>query len=255
MKAVFFDVDGTLIARDGSISTQTIASLHRLKEKGIRLFLATGRHTSELDELLKRLGVAFDGYVTLNGQLTLDASLQTIDEVAIDAHDAALVLDYVNRKVYPIVTVEKQRLYINYVNAIVQSAQDAVSMPLPPIDCYHGGAVYQFTAFVDEQQGDALVKQLPACKITRWNPYGIDIIPKSGGKAKGIAAMLRHFQIPREETMAFGDGENDRDMLAYTGIGVAMQDADEALKQTADYICERAEDDGITKALKHFNIL
>ena len=42
MKAVFFDVDGTLIARDGSISAQTIASLRRLKEKGIRLFLATG---------------------------------------------------------------------------------------------------------------------------------------------------------------------------------------------------------------------
>ena len=114
MKAVFFDVDGTLIARDGSISAQTIASLRRLKEKGIRLFLATGRHTTELEEPLSRMRIDFDGYVTLNGQLTLDASFQVIDEASIDAQDAAILLAHADRRSFPIVTVEKDRLYINY---------------------------------------------------------------------------------------------------------------------------------------------
>ena len=81
-----------IFARDGSISAQTIASLRRLKEKGIRLFLATGRHTTELEEPLSRMRIDFDGYVTLNGQLTLDASFQVIDEAPIDAQDAACLL-------------------------------------------------------------------------------------------------------------------------------------------------------------------
>ena len=255
MKAVFFDVDGTLIARDGSISAQTIASLRRLKEKGIRLFLATGRHTTELEEPLSRMSIDFDGYVTLNGQLTLDASFQVIDEAPIDAQDAAILLAHADRRSFPIVTVEKDRLYINYVDEYVRQAQDAVSMPVPPIGRHDGQNVYQFTAFIDDAQTAALTKQLSACKITRWNPYGIDIISKDGGKAKGIAAMLDHYQIPREETMSFGDGENDRDMLAYTGIGIAMKDADQVLKDNSDYITESAQQEGITLALQHFHLL
>ena len=152
MKAVFFDVDGTLIARDGSISAQTIASLRRLKEKGIRLFLATGRHTTELEEPLSRMRIDFDGYVTLNGQLTLDASFQVIDEAPIDAQDAAILLAHADRRSFPIVTVEKDRLYINCVDEYVRQAQDAVSMPVPPIGRHDGQSVYQFTASGDGLQ-------------------------------------------------------------------------------------------------------
>ena len=67
--------------------------------------------------------------------------------------------------------------------------------------------------------------------------------------------MLDHYQIPREETMSFGDGENDRDMLAYTGIGIAMKDADQELKDNSDYITESAQQEGITLALQHFHLL
>ena len=55
--------------------------------------------------------------------------------------------------------------------------------------------------------------------------------------------------------MSFGDGENDRDMLAYTGIGIAMKDADQELKDNSDYITESAQQEGITLALQHFHLL
>ena len=55
--------------------------------------------------------------------------------------------------------------------------------------------------------------------------------------------------------MAFGDGENDIDMLHYAGIGVAMGNASDLVKSNADYVTADIDDDGIEKALKHFGII
>ena len=61
--------------------------------------------------------------------------------------------------------------------------------------------------------------------------------------------------IDREETMAFGDGENDMEMLRYVGIGVAMGNASDAVKAAADYVTDTVDDDGIEKALRHFGLI
>ena len=80
-------------------------------------------------------------------------------------------------------------------------------------------------------------------------------IPKDGGKNKGIDAIINHFGIKLEETMAFGDGGNDIDMLKHAGIGVAMENARDDVKEIADFITTSVDDDGITNALKHYNVL
>ena len=68
-------------------------------------------------------------------------------------------------------------------------------------------------------------------------------------------AVIAHFGIKLEETMAFGDGGNDIDMLKHAGIGVAMGNAGDNVKEIADYITTSVDDDGITNALKHFNVI
>ena len=55
--------------------------------------------------------------------------------------------------------------------------------------------------------------------------------------------------------MAFGDGENDMEMLRYVGIGVAMGNASDAVKAAADYVTDTVDDDGIEKALRHFGLI
>ena len=99
------------------------------------------------------------------------------------------------------------------------------------------------------------MNRLSNCKLTRWNPYGVDIISNTGGKSIGIKDILSYYDIKQEETMAFGDGENDIDMLRFVQIGVAMQNAEDCVKEAADYITDTSKNDGIYKALKHFNIL
>ena len=96
---------------------------------------------------------------------------------------------------------------------------------------------------------------MPNSKTARWTSHFTDIIPKDGGKNKGIDAIINHFGIKLEETMAFGDGGNDIDMLKHAGIGVAMENGREDVKKIADFITTSVDDDGITYALKHYKVL
>ena len=89
----------------------------------------------------------------------------------------------------------------------------------------------------------------------RWHPAFVDVTAKGNTKQNGIDQIIRHFGIKLEETMAFGDGGNDISMLRHAGIGVAMGNAKEEVKQAADYVTASIDDDGIAKALKHFGII
>ena len=115
--------------------------------------------------------------------------------------------------------------------------------------------VYQLNVFVSvEEEGD-FMQLMPNSKTARWTSHFTDIIPKDGGKNKGIDAIINHFGIKLEETMAFGDGGNDIDMLKHAGIGIAMENARDDVKEIADFITTSVDDDGITNALKHYNVL
>ena len=71
----------------------------------------------------------------------------------------------------------------------------------------------------------------------------------------GIQRYLKLLGIKREEIIAFGDAENDLEMIRYAGIGVAMGNGEEAVKAVADYVTADIDDDGIEKALKHFKLI
>lgn len=254
IKGIFFDVDGTLICHDqGRISENTLKALYTLKEKGIRLFLATARHITELKEL--QIDFPFDGYVLLNGQLCLNAQKQILLANPIEGQDQKQLATLFTTCAFPMVLVEKDRLYINTVTPQVIQAQTAISSKVPPVSSYNNDPFYQCTAFIDEEQAHRLSQTLEDCTITRWNPYGVDIISAQGGKFKGIQAMLAYYDIDVSETMSFGDGQNDMEMLQYTKVGVAMQNADPAVCQVADFVTKSAGEDGIVYALKKYKLI
>lgn len=83
----------------------------------------------------------------------------------------------------------------------------------------------------------------------------MDIIPATGGKQNGIHEVLKYYSIDQSETMSFGDGKNDIDMFDYTEISVAMGNAEDDVKQAADYVTDDIDEDGLYNALKHFEII
>ncbi len=255
IKAVFFDLDGTLLSHtSGRIPESTIKALEALGEKGVKRFLATGRHLLELEELPGR-EIPFDGYVTLNGQLCLDRRRQVVFDDPVREPDLERVLEVFHGREIPLMLVEQNRMYLNFVNEDVRLAQGAISTPIPAVEGYNGGKVYQIVAYGEESQAEWLLRQLPGCKMSRWNPCAVDIISRSGGKVAGIQYFMDKYRIRQEEVMAFGDGENDMDMLKFAGAGIAMGNAGDAVKGQADYVTAHIDDGGIAAALRHYGLI
>ena len=255
IKAIFFDVDGTLFSHTQHAVPESAArALEQLGEKGILRVVATGRHIQELPRLLGR-AVRFDAYLTLNGQLCLDARGDILFGNPIAGESREALLRLFREKTVPVMLVEKDRMYLNFADPRVEAAQTAVSSPVAEIGSYAGGELYQAVAYLDRAQENALRKLLPGCKITRWNDCAVDIIAASNGKADGIREYLRVSGIAPEETMAFGDGDNDLEMLRLVGLGVAMGNATQALKACADYVTTSVDEDGIPNALTALGIL
>lgn len=255
IKAIFFDIDGTLFSHtQNKIPSSTVECLDKLKKKGIKTIIATGRHKIDLGTLPVK-DISFDGYLTLNGQLLLDEDLMTYASTAISKGEMEIVSRIFSAKKIPLILVTENDRYINYVDDTVIEVLKGEHMEIPPIKEYSGETIYQAMAYIKKGRQDLLDKVLDECSITSWHPTGIDIIPVGGGKSNGVRHYIQANNLKVEETMAFGDGDNDQDMLRYVGIGVAMGNGSLKAKQAADYITDDIDNDGIKKALERFEII
>ncbi len=91
----------------------------------------------------------------------------------------------------------------------------------------------------------ALLQGTRRAKTAAWWDRAVDVIPADGGKGEGVRQILSYYHLDRSAALAFGDGENDMEMLQAVGHGVAMGNASEALKAVADDICPPVSQDGV----------
>ena len=258
VKAIFFDVDGTLISREQPyISDSVVAALEKLRAQGIKLFIATGRHFLELDQLGINKQFTFDGYLTLNGGYCFN-SREIIYNNPIDKKDVAKIVEYVTQNNLACCFVEKDELYVNLVNDFVIKSQIFLNTPTPPVKNISRALindVYQIDPFVPLDKIANILALTKNCKYTQWYDYGYDIVAKDGGKQEGIKAILEYYDLKPEEVMAFGDGHNDIEMLSLVGLGICMENGHDDVKTISDFVTRSVFDDGIVYALEHFNII
>ena len=257
VKAVFFDIDGTLVSfRTHRMPDSTVAALHRLRQRGVRTFVATGRQYPAINNLG---GMPFDGYITMNGSFCFVGDYEVVRRQAVPPADIEALLGYMQRHgEFPCFFISGKEAFGNFIDDNVRRVFDQLNFPAPallPVELARERDIYQLIAFYDPSEEERLMAALPHCEATRWSPYFSDIVPRGSGKDKGVQAVIRHLGIGREETMAFGDGGNDASMLRYVHTGVAMGNADDAAKQAADYVTASVDEDGVWKALKHFQLI
>lgn len=249
IKAIFFDIDGTLIQHgDTSMPESTFTSLVKMKEMGIKLFIATGRPINTTGHVQAMFD--FDGYVCANGQYCVNKE-GIIHEQYIPKESLLEIIPYINEHQIPVVFASLERSYINKYNKSVYDAN------WPIVDLYDivDEKIVQIMAYIEEKDDDAFLKHLPGCKTARWTPRFADIIPSDGGKEAGIDHVLAHYGISLDEAMCFGDGGNDITMLRHVPKSVAMGNAEQKVKDSAYYVTTSIKEDGIYNALKHFGVL
>ena len=257
IKAVFFDIDGTLVSfKTHEVPQSTIEALDLLRKKGIKVFIATGRHYTSINNLGD---LKFDGYVTLNGGYCFAGEDKVIYKHSIPDRDIEALIRYMEtEESFPCAFVQEKEIFMNYKDETVEEIFNMLNFPEPPIrpmDEIRGKTAYQLVSFFTAEQEKKIMTILSNCESTRWNPLFTDVVPAGSSKRVGIDKMLEFFRIPLNECIAFGDGGNDVAMLQHAGIGVAMGNAEDDVKQYADYITDSVDEDGIFKALKHLNII
>ena len=260
IKAIFFDIDGTLVSfNTHKIPESTLYALDKLKEKGIKVFIATGRSWSQMEKL-KDFPI-FDGYITLNGSCCITADKQIIHKICIPTEDMEQLELFHRTHPFPIELVYENHEIMTEVNDLVALAWANVNVPVPPIVAFNECPkenVYQLGVFLSrEEEAELKITErfMPNCASLRWSPDFFDILPKESCKSDGIDKIIAHYGIKLEETMAFGDGGNDIDMIRHAAIGVAMGNARDEVKEAADYVTTSVDDNGILNALKALNIL
>ena len=257
--ALFFDIDGTLVSfRTHEIPASTILALTQAKANGHKVFIATGRPPI----IITNLGAIehlIDGYVTINGALCFigkkvvsckDIPLEAVRQVVRDAQERNYGLIVVGESDVAVLDPKGEVDRIFRVELAVKNLNQA-----KPIDEVLKQRIFQLTPFFDEHYELELMEKIPCCNSGRWHPAFTDITVRGADKGEGMLTMATHEGLDAQYTMAFGDGGNDSSMVLAAGIGIAMGNALDSLKQQADYVTTSVDDDGIMNALKYFKLI
>lgn len=275
IKVIIMDVDGTLTNSQKVVTPQTKEALIKAEENGAILILASGRPTSGLMDLARELKM--DQYhgllVSYNGSKVVDCeTMETLFNQALSVEEGKAVLEHMKKfdRVRPMI----DRDGYMFVNNVYDNMIQWKGKQFDVIQYESRGGKFKLceiddlAAFVDFPLNKILTTSDPeylqahyqemmepfkdtlSCMFTgdfyfEFTAQGID-------KAKALDTVLIPMGYKREEMIAFGDGHNDASMVKYAGIGVAMENAVQDLKDIADEITLSNEEDGIAVSLyKH----
>ncbi len=277
IKAVFFDIDGTLLTDMKTVSKSTQEAIKSMKKQGILVGVATGRGPSFINRFMENLELDFA--VSYNGQFifTRDQILyqnqlpkSTIYKVIKYAGDKRREISLgtasglvgsniinmgtsrfgqiVSRIVPKRLTKTVERSFKHLIRRFIpQNRANLLTIMREPI--------FQIVLVATAGETDKIQEKFPQLKITRSSPYSADLIAKGQSKLVGIERVGRIFGFDLDEVMAFGDSDNDKEMLMGVGVGVAMGNATEELAAIATYRTSSNNHDGIAKALSHYGLI
>jgi len=252
-KAIFVDIDGTLLNHDtGMIPESAAKALHRAAKAGIKLFVATGRNHLELAQVEGLAALPFDGFVTLNGCYCYVGD-KVVHKEALAAEQVAAVVARLETAPFPVLFCEEHDMYINIQNHLVKKLQGPLNLEMPRQEAAQkalGTEIFQMVAFADEAE-HAFLQTIPGVRLIRWTTDGYDIMPEKSSKWEGILHMLSHFDISPKDAAAIGDGENDIEMLENAGASVAMGNAAANVQKSAKHVTAHINDDGFALAIDY----
>ena len=259
IKIVFIDIDGTLTNPKTNIVPQsTKDAIKKARTKGIKVFVATGRNTSELEFITSIKGMDFDGYIGLNGQICSIDDNKQLYKSGLNRTDARKIISFIQDNNLSCMVFEKNRMYMNNIDNRIKQVYKKIDFSpysKDTLESINYDELIMLSVYIDKKEQHILAKHLKHSDVVSWHELGCDIIPKGSGKHTGIELVLKHYNLNKNEVMAIGDGENDISMLKFAAIGVAMSHSNAKVKAAADVTAPPIEDDGIYKIFEQYGII
>jgi Cof subfamily protein (haloacid dehalogenase superfamily) len=237
---------------------RTLAAIGRAHATGIRVIIATGRMYRSVRPYLERAGID-DPVVCYQGAVVADPRtgeflrhepipLELARETIAALQEAGFHVNcYVGDELYVgEVTPEAQR-YAGFQNIPLHSVGDLTAwLSEPPT---------KLVAIDDPDVLDRLSARMKEhfagrLYIAKSLPYFLEFASPDVTKGAGLAWLAEHLGFPPERTVAFGDGENDIELLQWAGFGVAVANADPSVLAAADWVCPSAEVEGVARVIE-----
>ncbi|MDR3594652.1 HAD family hydrolase [Clostridium sp.] len=257
-KAVFFDVDGTLLDCLNGITDIT----HRVKDairalqvKGNYVFIATGRPYAFLNEALRNFG--FDGFVLTNGAYVKvkdkciykkSIKKELVKELAYNLEE--LNIEYILQgETYSYIKDEYKKLHSLYDAYSISKKYLEGNYNLEEVD------IYKVEMLCNDKKGIDYCLSLGDDNfdyVHNVEGGSFELYSKTNSKASGILKVLDFLDIPLENSYAFGDGKNDIEMLSTVGCGIAMGNADDYVKSYAKKVTDTVQNDGVALEIEKF---
>ena len=262
-KAVFLDMDGTLLRSDHSVSAETQGTLRKLTAGGTPVILVSARPLDGMLATAKEIGLLHYPLVSLNGSYIVEDEQPVFQEI-IDPETTARLTAEIRPFQATIAYYVQREWFAEQSDAWTQHEQKImdVQLKVQPFDDMAAGWAARDTGpnklmVMSEPASIAVIqKHLISLYGDRLNIYPskptyLEVMDARASKSQALRFLIDRLKIRREETIAMGDNFNDREMIQFAGMGVAMGNAPEEIKAVADYVTDTNNEDGVRKALEH----
>nr|WP_307992807.1 HAD family hydrolase [uncultured Niameybacter sp.] len=259
-KAIFFDIDGTLINCFKGLMDLTPKvkdAIRDLQARGHYVFIATGRPYAFLSEAILNFG--FDGFILTNGaqviinneNLYTEAMDKKFVKDAVEEFEKLNIQYILEDAYYSYMKEEYEEFYAFYEGLgisrkLIKGKYNLEEINVQKIEvrCPNKEAEEKCLNFIQQHP-----------EYDYWHSIhhmSFEIYPRSNTKATGILKALKHLNISIEESYAFGDGKNDIEMLETVGCGIAMGNALDEVKQYAKEVTDTVDEDGVATGIEKY---
>lgn len=273
-KLVAFDLDGTLLNSKHRISENTLEIIKMLKSMGVCIVIATGRSFNACIYYGKLIQA--DYIIACNGAFTYDRNNKNIsNKLPLNKALAKKVLDILYNYSTDL-KIQWDSISTYYSNNITPFEKDYINNYLQdfPEETFNFKIIEKKEEIENFNQeiyqiffhpmGENMsiykkvlydIQKYSGLNVVDFKENYTDLNHHTASKGKGLQQIAKKLDIKKDKIMVFGDGNNDLSMFKYAGFSVAMDNANEEIKQIANHITRCNDDEGVKKALaKMFNL-
>ena len=264
-KLIALDIDGTLLNSEKKITSDVYNSIQEAKNKGAKVVLSTGRPLPGVVPLLKELNLTDEGdyVICFNGAVVQEVKSEKVISNIEMCHDDFKTIHNLAKKlnthvhintptnlIIPEAIPSKYTIHESNLNGI-----DIVSMDENEIN---DDITFCKIMIVDEPEKlEEVIENIPSelyekYTIVRSAPFFLEFLNKSANKGTALTALCDAIDIPISKSIAVGDEENDQHMIKLAGLGVAMGNARQSIKEIADYITTTNNEHGVARVIDKF---
>ncbi len=267
IRLIALDLDGTLTNSRKEITPLTHAALMQAQQKGVHLILSSGRPPYGMRPLARQLHMEEHGGMLLcynGGHIEDCSSGEVMVQTILNPDLLPFLRSCQQRSGLTLMTYSGDTIYTERPdNQYVAISAFSNKMHVKGVENIINDTPRPLYKFLLVGETDTIMQWEPIMQreaegrmhIVRSTQYFIECLPPGIDKGIALTQLLQQQHLAPDHLMAFGDGNNDVDMLRCAGIGVAMSNAEPQVRAAANYVTLSNEDDGIAAALQHFGII